>query len=256
MNKLINILSGWGDSKPVKPNLPEGLRIYCIGDIHGRVDLLQQIHKSIQKDVAGFQGTRKLIYLGDYIDRGENSRDVIDLLTKQPLPEFDSVYLRGNHEQSMLDFLDQAKVGRNWFTYGGLATLVSYKVKLSKLPTQKSDFEEIQTNFRALVPQSHIDFLERTEVSCAFGSFYFVHAGIRPGVPLKKQRSEDQLWIREEFIRCKKPYEKIIIHGHTISDEPDFNDNRIGIDTGAYISGKLTCLVMEADTLRIIQAKA
>ena len=194
--------------------------------------------------------------MGDYIDRGENSKQVIDLLLDNPLQGYQKTYLRGNHEQSMLDFLEDPEVGRAWFNYGGLATLVSYKVRVSKIPTKKSDFEDIQNQLKERVPHSHINFMEKTEITHEAGNYYFVHAGIKPGLALKYQSPEDQLWIREDFVNYEKPHEKIIIHGHTITDDPDIQENRIGIDTGAYITGKLTCLVLENDTQRIIQTNA
>ena len=256
MKKLLNILTGNKTHPKIQPYLPEGTRIYSIGDIHGRADLLQQLHKKIQKDAANYKGKKQLIYLGDYIDRGEDSKQVIDLLLEQPLQGFDKIYLRGNHEQSMLDFLKNAEVGQAWFQYGGLATLVSYKVRVSKIPTKKADFEDIQNQLIERVPYGHISFMEKTEVSYEAGNYYFVHAGIKPGTPLKYQQPEDQLWICDNFVSYTKPHEKIIIHGHTITDEPDARPNRIGIDTGAYITGKLSCLVLENDTQRILQTNA
>ena len=256
MNSIINMLTGRRNNTPVEPHVPEGNRLYVIGDIHGRIDLLQQIHNKIQQDAANYPGSKHLIYLGDYIDRGDHSQEVIDLLLGQPLPGFDTTYLRGNHEQSMLDFLQAVEVGRSWFSHGGLATLVSYKVKYKKIPTRKQDFEEIQNSLKARVPRDHISFLEETEFSHTAGDYYFVHAGIKPKVALKYQLPEDQLWIREDFVSYTKPHEKIVVHGHTITDEPDLQTNRIGLDTGAYITGKLTCLVLEHSTQRILQTNA
>ena len=253
MKSLINMLTGRRNNTPVEPRVPEGNRLYVIGDIHGRIDLLQQIHNKIQQDAANYPGSKHLIYLGDYIDRGDHSKDVIDLVLEQPLPGFEATYLRGNHEQSMLDFLQAAEVGHSWFNYGGLATLVSYNVKYNKIPTRKNDFEDIQINLKERVPHAHINFLEKTEFSHIAGNYYFVHAGINPKVALKYQLPEDQLWVREDFVSYNKPHEKIIVHGHSITDEPDLQTNRIGIDTGAYITGKLTCLVLENATQRILQ---
>ena len=256
MINIINLLTGRRDHTPVEPHVPQGQRLYVIGDIHGRVDLLQQMHNKIRQDATDYPGSKHLIYLGDYIDRGDHSREVIDLLLQQPLPGFDATYLRGNHEQTMLDYLQAAEVGRSWFNYGGLATLVSYNVGASNIPTRKKDFEEIQSQLKERVPPAHIDFLEKTEFSHTVGNYYFVHAGINPKVALKYQQPEDQLWIREDFLSCRKPHEKIIVHGHTITNEPDLQTNRIGLDTGAYITGKLTCLVLENSTQRILQTHA
>jgi len=240
-------------STPVEPCCPAGSRIYCIGDIHGRDDLLQQLHDKILEDAADYTGQKTIIYLGDYIDRGERSREVIDLLLTRPLPGFEHIYLRGNHEQTLLDFLTAAEIGHGWFMHGGLQTLVSYGVTYRKIPTSIDDLRVLQNALKERVPPGHRDFLEKTRSCYQTGSYYFVHAGINPRVSLDQQTIEDQLWIRDEFIEHAKPYEKIIVHGHTITDEPDFRPNRIGLDTGAYLSGKLSCLVLENDTQHVIQ---
>jgi serine/threonine protein phosphatase 1 len=238
---------------PVKPDCPPGERIYCIGDIHGRHDILEKIHIKILEDSVSYTGHKKLIYLGDYIDRGEHSQQVVELLLTSPLLGFEIIYLRGNHEQTMLDFLIESEVGRSWFNYGGLQTLVSYGVRYRKLPTSPHDFQALQTELRASLPLSHVEFLEQTILSYVDGSYYFVHAGVNPRLKLDQQQAEDQLWIRDAFIEHTKPYEKIIVHGHTITEEVDFQVNRIGLDTGAYLSGKLSCLVLEDDQQRLIQ---
>jgi len=241
---------------PPLPYCPPGTRIYCIGDIHGRDDLLQQLHEKILQDVANYKGHKTLIYLGDYIDRGERSKQLIELLLAHPLPGFELIYLRGNHEQTLLDFLIEAQVGRSWFNFGGLQTLVSYGVKPGKLATTTQDLKDLQTALRERISPAHIHFLEQTQSHYVAGSYYFVHAGVSPRFDLNHQHAEDQLWIRNAFIEHRKPFEKIIVHGHTISDEPDFKPNRIGLDTGAYLSGKLSCLVLQDDQQRIIQTHA
>ena len=241
---------------PITPYCPTGSRIYCIGDIHGRDDLLQQLHDKILEDAASFNGARTIIYLGDYIDRGEHSRQVIELLLNKPLPGFDSIHLRGNHEQSLLDFLVEAEIGRGWFNYGGLQTLISYGVRYSKIPTSIKDLQFLQGELKARIPTGHLNFFEKTRIAHTVGSYYFVHAGVNPRLTLEQQTPEDQLWIRDDFTRHTKAFEKIVVHGHTISDEPDFRPNRIGIDTGAYLSGKLSCLVLENESQRVIQTRA
>ena len=253
MKKIINKLLGRENHPPVTPCCPQGVRIYCVGDIHGSIDLLQQLHTAIAEDAADYTGNRRVIYLGDFIDRGEGTRAVIDCLLNQPLPGFEAIYLRGNHEQTMLDFLQHPDVGRSWLSYGGMNTLVSYGVKVTKLPARKEDYVALQQRLASRLPEAHLEFLQNTRLSYSSGSYYFVHAGIRPGIPLHQQTAEDQLWIREEFLSCRKHKEQIIVHGHTVTEEPEIKHNRIGIDTGAYISGKLTALVLEKDTRRFIQ---
>jgi serine/threonine protein phosphatase 1 len=240
-------------STPVTPYCPPNTRIYCIGDIHGRDDLLLQLHEKILDHANQYTGTKTIIYLGDYIDRGEHSNRVIELLISKPLPGFQHIYLRGNHEQTLLDFLIEAEVGRSWFNYGGLQTLVSYGVRYSKLPTSKQDLQDLQDDLRERIPAEHINFMENTRLFHVAGSYYFVHAGVSPRIALDQQSPDEQLWIRDAFIQHTRPYEKIIVHGHTITDEPDFQPNRIGLDTGAYLSGKLSCLVLENETQHVIQ---
>ena len=249
-------LLGSNRNTSITPFCPSGLRIYCIGDVHGREDLLQQVHDNILDDVSDYTGRKIVIYLGDYIDRGERSKQVIELLLSHPLSDFESIHLRGNHEQSLLDFLIEPDIGQAWFKYGGLQTLVSYGIRYNKIPTSTKDMQELQTELKERLPDSHLEFLKKTLIFHSFGSYYFVHAGVNPRLSLEQQQPDDQLWIREDFIHHTKAYEKIIIHGHTITDEPDFQHNRIGLDTGAYQSGKLSCLVLENDSQRILQTNA
>ena len=252
MKRIIELLLGSKRHPPVTPYCPEGNRLYCIGDIHGRVDLLEQLHTLIAGDAEDYSGQKTVIYMGDYIDRGEDSMAVIDTLVNKSLIGFDSVYLRGNHDQSLLDFLQFAEVGPGWLNHGGMTTLVSYGVKTAKIPAREEDYIELQEALVAQLPDQHLLFFQNTRMSHLSGSYYFVHAGIRPGVDLEKQQNEDLLWVREEFLAYRKNHEKIIVHGHSICDEPEVRSNRIGIDTGAYMSGRLTALVLEQDTQRFI----
>ncbi len=153
----------------------------------------------------------------------------------------------------MLDFLLNADIGRNWLSYGGLATLASYKVSVNKIPTKREELVAIQQQLSANLPQNHLQFFQNTLPCYSLGSYFFVHAGIDPKYPLAKQQLEDMLWIREEFIYSKKNYEKIIVHGHTVTEQAELLPQRIGIDTGAYSSGILTCLVLQDNQQRILQ---
>ena len=233
--------------------MPEGLRLYCIGDIHGRNDLLLEIHNKIKEDAASFPGRIVVVYVGDFIDRGMFSREVIEILKDNPFPDFECIYLRGNHEQTLLDFLQEASVGSSWLSFGGQATLVSYGVAVTRILTRREEFVEIQKSLRENLPQSHLDFISKTRLSYAIGSYLFVHAGINPKYSLARQQPEDLMWIRDEFVSSSKNHEKIIVHGHTVTEEPELLPNRIGIDTGAYASGRLSCLVLQGEQQRIIQ---
>lgn len=239
----------------VAPDIPAGQRVYCIGDIHGRADLLAQLHAMILRDAAGYGGTKTVVYLGDYVDRGEQSRQVLETLLSQPLPDFDAVYLLGNHEQAMLDFMVRPEVTASWLSFGGRETLYSYGVHLAHIPALR-ELAALAGQLERNLPASHRAFLLNCTESWRCGSYYFVHAGIRPGVALEEQTLEDQLWIRDVFLYSNANHGVIVVHGHTIAQQPEQRPNRIGIDTGAFASGILTCLVLEADQQRLLQTGA
>lgn len=237
----------------VTPYCPPGSRIYCVGDIHGRADLLQEIHDLIEADSRSFEGVRQVVYLGDYVDRGMQSREVVEMLSSCPLPDSHSVFLRGNHDQYVLDFLEDPARSHEWFAYGGQATLISYGVGLNKIPGGFEELDALRRELQHRLPASHHRFLSETRSCYTTGSYYFVHAGIRPGLDLDRQTLVDQLFIRDEFTSCRRNFQKIIVHGHTITERPEVLPNRIGIDTGAFSTGILTCLVLEKGDIRFIQ---
>ena len=252
MKRFVKRLLGEPASEPLAPYLPPGLRIYCIGDIHGRLDLLLQLHGSIEQDAAGFEGEKTLVYLGDYIDRGEQSKEVVDLLLGQPMPGFEAVCLLGNHEQTLLDFLQHPRAVMSWLVYGGRATLQSYGISVWR-EVSPQDMNDLRDELTANLPQAHLEFFQSLKPFHVAGNYGFVHAGIRPGVALQAQRSEDLLWIREEFTESRETHELIIVHGHTIRPEVEILPNRIGIDTGAFDTGILSCLVLEGSSQRLLQ---
>jgi serine/threonine protein phosphatase 1 len=229
------------------PKVPDGTLVYAVGDVHGRADLLEKMHAAILKDSLDVPAERKVVvYLGDYVDRGPGSKKVVDILLERPLPGFERVHLMGNHEAFLIEFLNDLEAGPGWFFNGGLATLSSYGVKIGKHDELSYDvLQRVQEEFRDKMPEEHRDFYKNLEFSRTEGDFFFVHAGIRPGVPLDNQTDEDMLWIREEFLGSEEDYGKVIVHGHTITWEPEVRANRIGIDTGAFASGVLTALVLE-----------
>jgi serine/threonine protein phosphatase 1 len=236
---------------PVLPRVADGARVYAVGDIHGRADLLRQLERRIEDDAAAAPSPRKVVvYLGDYVDRGEHSRQVIDWLLDHPLSGFERIHLLGNHEDSMLRFLTDVQIGPAWLTYGGGATLHSYGIKP---PGSERDLVRAQAELRDRLPPRHLAFLRELSLSHIEGDFYFVHAGVKPGVPLDAQALEDMLWIRDEFLCSRVDFGKIVVHGHTITEAPEVKRNRIGIDTGAFASGKLTCLVLDGETWSFLQ---
>lgn len=233
---------------------PDGVRLYAIGDIHGRADLLRQMHEMIREDAGRANKPRqRVIYLGDYIDRGLESRQVVDLLLDEPLAGFESVHLMGNHEEVLLQFLDDPGVGSNWFYFGGDATLYSYRVQGASPAIDAARLAQVQTAFANALPQRHLDFYRSLTLQHRAGDYWFVHAGIRPGTPAEAQGPAELLWIRDEFLNSTADHGAVVVHGHTITPEPVVRPNRIGIDTGAYASGCLTCLVLDGEERGFLQ---
>jgi serine/threonine protein phosphatase 1 len=229
------------------PTVPSGSRLYAVGDIHGRLDLLTRLHALIAADAETSTAQRRvLVYVGDYVDRGPDSAGVIDLLLDRPLPGFEIVHLLGNHEETMLRFPVDITVGPTWLYYGGVETLLSYGVDVrSNAWRDERELCRLQAEVRRCVPRRHVEFMRAMPLFHVEGDYLFVHAGIRPGVPLEQQEADDLLWIRGDFLRSRVDHGKIVVHGHTITEMPDAQPNRIGIDTGAFYSNRLTCLVLE-----------
>jgi serine/threonine protein phosphatase 1 len=236
------------------PRLQAGTRLYAIGDIHGRADLLRALHGLVLEDARRHHATRNVVvYLGDYVDRGRQSREVIDLLLDEPLPNFEAVHLKGNHEDSMLRFLAKAGVGPAWISYGGAATLMSYAVCPPETTAGPASLARAQTELGRRLPERHRKFLGSLPLTHVEGDYFFVHAGVRPGVAIDQQAEQDLLWIRSEFLSSDEDFGKIVVHGHSISERPDVQRNRIGIDTGAFASDTLTCLVLEDTECSFLQ---
>jgi serine/threonine protein phosphatase 1 len=226
------------------PRVPEGVRIYAVGDVHGRADLLHQVLSRVDTDLAAYPHCRPLqIFLGDYIDRGPSSRTVLDLLISRARAHA-MVCLKGNHESYVSQFLHDPDVLIAWRQLGGLETLRSYGLNPS-LNSDRGERVELARALAAALPTSHRQFLRSLAPCFTCGDFLFVHAGVKPGVPLAQQREEDLLWIREDFLRCEEGFGKVVVHGHTPVREPDIRPNRVNIDTGAYATGRLTCLIIE-----------
>jgi len=225
-------------------------RLYVIGDIHGRLDLLDQLIDAIQRDVVAHGSGALTVTLGDYIDRGPSSRGVVDRLVDNPFPTR-LVALKGNHEALLEAFLINPAVGKHWRRLGGPETLYSYGVPVGVLMVGK-DYAEATDRLRAAIPADHRSFLQSLKTSLSYGKYFLCHAGVRPGVPLESQQEEDLLWIRDEFLNSKMDFGKIVVHGHTPRPEPEVLPNRINIDTGAFATGRLTCVVLEGDSLRFL----
>ena len=239
-------------SKPVPPvqdsfAIPDGRRVYAIGDIHGRDDLFAALIDLIRADNAARAPARvTLILLGDLVDRGPQSAEVVERALRLRDEFEDSRLLVGNHEECFLAALtgDVQRV-RYFMRIGGDATVESYWN--DELPLSEATFEEVAERLPAMVPVSHVEFLGGGEDVIEIGDYVFVHAGIRPGVALEKQALSDLRWIREDFLADDRDHGAMVVHGHTIQDDVDEWPNRIGIDTGAYLGGPLTAIGLEGD---------
>jgi serine/threonine protein phosphatase 1 len=228
----------------IPANVPEGTRVYVIGDVHGRADLMEQAFAKIDAFDAEQPIDRSVtVLLGDYVDRGMRSREVIDMLIAQSQRR-EIVAICGNHEEYMLRALHEPTTALRWLAAGGRETLHSYDVNVP----MNVDIDSAQTvmlEFNERLPEEHKDFIMSLQLYWTIGEYGFVHAGLRPGIALHEQLPSDLMTIRQPFLDYQEPHDFVIVHGHTPVSTPDFRHNRINIDTGAYITGKLTCLVLE-----------
>jgi serine/threonine protein phosphatase 1 len=225
---------------PAPATLPQGLRIYAVGDVHGCAARLAQLHWLIRKDLKQRPVTAaRIIHLGDLIDRGQNSAGVLDLVIGfSPPPGLEIITLRGNHEQMALDAFAGGNIGL-WLDNGAEATLMSWGIPRRAPPPLWVKY----------IPPAHLAFLSRLPFSASAGGYFFVHAGVRPGVPLAAQSPEDMLWIREPFLSATENFGQVVVHGHTPVHSPDVRKNRIDIDTGAVFGGLLTAAVLEENRI-------
>lgn len=230
--------------------LPSGQLLYAVGDIHGRLDLLEGLLKLIKDDMQARARTdsRTLVFVGDYIDRGPDSRGVVEKLITGLPQGFETHFLKGNHEAILLDFLEEAWRLDHWLQNGGDTTMRSYGVDTERLERLGAPAEVWRQAFAEALPDSHLRFFKTLKLSVAFGDYLFVHAGIRPGVPLKEQSEDDLVWIRGPFLNHAGPLGKVVVHGHTPGPAPVTRSNRICIDTGAVFSGRLTALRLQDGT--------
>lgn len=234
--------------------IPAGERVYAIGDIHGRLDLLAALADAIQADDRASGPARTtIILLGDLIDRGPDSAGVVDFARRwqqaRPLR-----ILCGNHEEMLLESMEKVEVLRHFLRYGGRETILSYG--LDEESYRRATLEELQRLMRATIPQADLDFINGFEDRIAIGDYLFVHAGIAPEVAPERQRTQDLRWIREPFLSFEGRHSHVVVHGHTIAPQAVVRPNRIGIDTGAYMHGRLTALVLEGTQRRLIAAVA
>ncbi|MFP4126356.1 MAG: metallophosphoesterase [Alphaproteobacteria bacterium] len=240
------------------PRLPAGERVYAIGDVHGRLDLLEEMDALIARDRQTFatRGVVQRIYLGDYVDRGPDSRGVVEHLCRARRGAVPPICLMGNHDWWLSDYLEGGDAAPAWLGSGGDATLASYGV--AELPAfdDRAAWTRLRTRLRRQVPAEHRRFFNSLERMVRRGDYLFAHAGIRPGLPLDQQETRDLLFIREPFLSAGDDLGVVVVHGHTVVEQPVVRGHRIGIDTGAYWTGRLTTLVLEDDTHRFLTTGA
>jgi serine/threonine protein phosphatase 1 len=241
--------------QPAPVSGPADRVVYAIGDVHGRIDLLQRLHRMILGDAARRgRRTAVAVHLGDYVDRGVDSRAVLDRLTGDPLPGLQTVYLCGNHDAWMRGFLDNAEAGRGWLANGGRETLYSYGVPAWGRDPSLRELRRLRADLLAALPAAHRAFLDSLRLSWSEAGYLFVHAGLRPGVPLDRQAPGDLTGIRRPFLTSRARFDgALAVHGHTIVNHPQVHANRIAVDTGAYATGRLTALVIDGDELGFLQ---
>lgn len=228
--------------------LPDGHRVYAVGDIHGRLDLLERLHWLIRSDIADRPiSTYTVVYLGDYVDRGPASSGVIDALIAGSIPGAMHVFLRGNHEHFMLAFSKDGSHGEDWLGNGGRETLKSYGVEVDA-----SNLAATAQAFRSALPPPHEAFFDRLKLCYRLGSLFFAHAGVDPTRPLDDQRPMDLMWIRSKFLAADTDMGALVVHGHTPSSAPEVTERRINVDTGAWHSGRLTAAVLECGRYRFL----
>jgi serine/threonine protein phosphatase 1 len=232
--------------------------VVAVGDIHGRLDLLDSLLDQILEEIVGVDGAIRpmLIFVGDYVDRGPASKGVIDrIIDLGRRPDLEVQALKGNHEEALLAFLEDPGFGVMWCEQGGAQTLASYGVAAPRLASDDKGWEAARAAFDRALPIEHKKFLATLDLTATVGDYVFVHAGLRPGVPLAAQSEHDLLWIRQDFLYAPGPFEKVVVHGHTPETEPFLGLLRIGIDTGAYATGVLTAVVLRGTERSLMQSR-
>ena len=235
---------------------PCNMRIYAIGDVHGYLQLLRDIYRKIRTDLnANPTEEYKVVFLGDYMDRGPDSAGCVQFLIDLMAEDDQVICLKGNHEDKLEKFLlNPLELADSFFTWGGLECTRSYDVDIATHPGTANDTFKARDELDKNIPPEHKRFYSELGMSVTFGDYFFAHAGVRPGVPLTEQSDADLIWIRSEFIQNKTLYEKVIVHGHTPAYPMEILPNRINVDTCAYDTGILSCIVLEGTKYRVIEA--
>jgi len=240
---------------PKRPRTPAGTCLYAVGDVHGRLDLLDLLTSRIRRHAESLPADtiKRIVMLGDYVDRGPESQGVIATLVGIPPEGFERVCLKGNHESLMEGFLTDPTLAGRWLKNGGLATLESYGIAPEAIAEATDAW--LSQQFAAILPESHRRFLSRLPLFYHCGDYYFAHAGVDPSLRLEEQSEESLMWIRKPFLTSRKDFGRVVVHGHTIVDKAEIHPNRIAIDTGAYAGGPLTCVVLHDDERLFLTAR-
>ncbi|MGB3166464.1 MAG: metallophosphoesterase [Alteraurantiacibacter sp.] len=242
-------------AKTDRPRMPDGQRAYAVGDVHGRLDLFEALVDAIEADIADGEAdgvSSQVILLGDLVDRGPDSAGVVKRARKWTKAR-DVRVLAGNHEEMFVEAFRSKDMLKHFLRHGGRETLLSYG--MDRKAFSRASIDELQAMMADTVPAKHRKFIEGFEDMVQLGDYVFVHAGIEPGVPLEQQETSKLRWIREPFLSHRKSHGVVVVHGHTITDDVVVAPNRIGIDTGAYASGRLTALVLEGRKRRLLSAR-
>lgn len=227
--------------------------IYAIGDIHGCITLMRSAYDNVLRDIPSGPGKKLVIFLGDYVDRGPDSKAVLEFLCQPSIEGVVHIALCGNHDAEFLSFLREPKINMGWLGFGGLETLRSYGVDAMHIMKNGGGASVLERTVKQAVPATHVDLLASLPTMLEIGQLVFAHAGVRPEIALNEQTDEDLMWIREPFLSKGPKLPVLVIHGHTISSEPDFGTRRVGIDTGAFATGRLTVLKFSQGKVAILQ---
>lgn len=243
------------NAAPLTPRVPDGRTVWAVGDVHGRLDLLKPLVDGIVADARAGSGETEVVFLGDYIDRGPDSRGVLLYLAGlRDEPGLRWRFLKGNHEEAMLRFIDEPPFGQDWCTYGGGETLQSYGLKEPQIRHRAEAWTAVARDLDHRLSPVERTFLEGLELSVSEGDYFFAHAGARPGELLERQTERDLMWIRNSFLDSDHVFAKVVVHGHTPAPEVHCDHRRIGIDTRANESGVLSALRLEGERREVLQA--
>jgi serine/threonine protein phosphatase 1 len=246
---------GWmKPTRPAQARIPDGQIVYAVGDLHGTAGLTITMIERLMRDAKRFADKRaRIIFLGDYVDKGDHSKDVIDILIEASSDsQIDWTFLKGNHEDALLSFIANPLFGPQWLAYGGGPTLQSYGLTLPANRTDPEGWQALAAQFVEALPPHHLDFFRALTTSYQLGGYFFAHAGVRPGRPLDQQEDGDLMWIRRPFLDDKRYLPAIIVHGHSPDLAPHRDQRRIGIDTGAYATGRLSAVRLVASNIEIM----